>query len=680
MAQRTGQTRERLNAELEALRERVAELEAAAVEREDRNEAVSARTLESKVAMVAVSTLEEGRFIEVNELLLETLGFRREELIGKTSAELGIFAEPGQRDAIKEAVVEKGHTRNFPVTVRTKGGALRHGLFSAEAVRLGGQRCWLTVTIDTTPQKEVEEELRESEERWRSILKNAPGVIATADPDGTVTFANRTFSGIPPERVVGTSVFDHVVPEQRQAAQDVFERALVNGETVTHELAAYQLGVARRVEIRVAPLERDGKIVGVTIILSDITERKRAEEERRQLEVRMQNSQRLESLGVLTGGIAHDFNNLLVAILGNADLALLDMAPHAPYRGWIEQIKLAARRASELTNQMLIYSGRGSHTAEAVDLKVLVAEMAKLLRASISKKVVLNRECADEVLLVDADASQIRQVVMNLIINASEAIGDERGTATIRIGEVDVDEEIASRTFIGEDLPEGRYVSLEVADTGCGIEAAARSKLFDPFYTTKFAGRGLGLAAVLGIVRAHRGAIEVRSQVNQGSTFRVLLPAVESSVAARPEDGASPGRDLPTGGTILVVDDEEGVRDVARGMLEREGFRVITAEDGREAVRIFRAVSEEIDAVLLDLSMPDMGGGEVLREMRRLRSDVKAILCSGYLESRARELCDGPGQVSFLPKPYDSETLLGTLREVLASEVRGESDDRSTER
>jgi CheY-like chemotaxis protein len=305
--------------------------------------------------------------------------------------------------------------------------------------------------------------------------------------------------------------------------------------------------------------------------------------------------------------------------------------------------------------------------------------MGNLLQVSISKKVALNSEPGEGVPLVSADASQLRQVVMNLIINASEAIGDTRGTVTIRIGEAEVGQEIASRTFIGEDLPEGHYVSLEVADTGCGIEAAARSKLFDPFYSTKFAGRGLGLAAVLGIVRAHRGAIEVRSQVNQGSTFRILLPAVEGGVAAHSEDRGLRGPDLPGGGTILVVDDEEGVRDVAKGMLEREGFTVITAEDGREAVRIFPSVSEEIDAVLLDLSMPHMDGGEVLSEMRRLCPDVKVLLCSGYLEGRARELCEGPGKASFLRKPFDSQTLVRTLREVLASEVRRESGDGSTD-
>jgi len=678
VVQHTRENWEKLNAELEALRERVAELEATAAEREELSEPVYSPAFESRAALMSFSTLEEGRFIEVNEVFLETLGLRREEVIGKTSAKLKIFAKPGQRDVIGVAAAEKGYARNVPVTFRTKGGALRHGLFSADVVRRRGQDCWFAVMVDTTAQKEAEEALRESEENWRSILKNAPGIIVSIEPDGTVTFVNRTLSGNPAKRVIGTSVFDHVLPEHRATVQDALERAVLGGETVTYEVIGSRLGEPVPVESRLAPLERDGKIVGATIISSDITARKRAEEERRKLEISMQNAQRLESLGILAGGIAHDFNNLLEVILGNADLALMEIEPNACYREWIEQIKLGARRASELTNQMLIYSGRGMHTADLLDLNVLATEMGDLLRVSISKKIVLNCECSSETAFVNADATQMRQVVMNLIMNASEAIGDESGTVTVRISEIDVDEEIACQTFTGEGLSAGRYVSLEVADTGCGIQAADRSELFDPFFTTKSTGRGLGLAAVAGIVRAHQGAIEVRSRLNEGSTFRILLRAVESSVAARSEDRGSQGQDLRSGMTILVADDEEGVRDVARQMLEHQGFTVLTAEDGREAVRIFREKSQEIDVVLLDLIMPQMDGGEALLEMRQLRSDVKAILCSGYLADSVKALRDGPEKISFVQKPFDLEALIGAVREVLASQARRESGDGNT--
>jgi PAS domain S-box-containing protein len=535
---------------------------------------------------------------------------------------------------------------------------------------------------DDRAQQELRAELRvlqESEETWQSILKNAPGVIVAANPDGTITFVNRTFSGIPPEQVVGTSVFDHVLPEHRQTLENAMERAVANGETVTYELVGSRGGEPIPVESRVGPLRRAGRTVGVTIVSSDISERKRAEEERRTLEAGIQNAQRLEGLGILAGGIAHDFNNLLVAILGNADLALMDIAPQAPYRGWIEQIKLAARRASELTNQMLIYAGQGTFAADPLDLNLLVTEMESLLGVSISKKVTLRHEYVAEAPLVVADASQIRQVIMNLIVNASEAIGDGNGTVTIRIDEVDLDQEIQPGRYVGADLPAGRYVSLEVADTGCGMEAETRSRLFDPFFTTKFAGRGLGLAAVLGIVRAHRGAIEVRSQVGEGSSFRILLPAAKGQVPARSEDRAHRGEVGRSGGTILVAEDEESVRSVAREMLEREGFRVISAVNGSETIGVFRAFYEEIDAVLLDLTMPHLDGSEVLRQMRRLRPDVKVILCSGYAESRARELCKESEPIFFVQKPFDAETLIGTLRAVLAGDGSRESGEGSVE-
>jgi PAS domain S-box-containing protein len=672
VAQHTGETPAVLRAQLQALRERVAELEAAAAEREQRMEAVYLQAFESRAALMALSTFGEGRFIEVNDAFVETLGFSREEVIGKTSEELELFVQTGQRDALTKAAARRGYARNVPITVRTKAGALRYGLFSADIISLEGEECWFTVMVDITAHKEAEAALRESEETWRSILKNAPGSIAAAAPKGTITFVNWTHTGIPPERVIGTNVFDHVPREQLQTLKDAFRGALENGETVTYEVVVDPTGAPIPIECRVGPLERNGEIVGVTIVSLDISERKRAEEQQRKLEASMQNAQRLESLGVLAGGIAHDFNNLLEAILGGADLALMEIAPKARHRQWVEKIKLTARRASDLTKQMLAYAGQGTYVAERLDLSALVAEMESLLEVSISKKVVLNHQLDSEVALVNADAGQMRQVVMNLIMNASEAIGDEGGSVTIRVSEVDVDERSAPRMYIGGDLPAGRYVSLEVTDTGCGMDAESVSKLFDPFFTTKFAGRGLGLASVLGIVRAHRGDIEVRSQPDEGSTFRILLPAAEGSVAAPSEDPGLQRETWRGSGTLLVADDEESVRAVIREMLERKGFKVITAADGREAVRIFRSVSKDVDAVLLDLTMPHMDGDQALREMRRLRSDVKAILLSGYAEEQARERCDGQERVALLQKPFDLEALVSTLRAVLAPDTKGE--------
>ena len=405
----------------------------------------------------------------------------------------------------------------------------------------------------------------------------------------------------------------------------------------------------------------------------DITDRKRAEEQRLDLERQVQHAQKLESLGVLAGGIAHDFNNLLMVILGNTDLALDELSPHAPARENIREVEKAAKRAAELSKQMLAYSGKGRFVVEPINLNEFVEEMAHLLEISISKKAVLKYNFADNLPPIDGDATQIRQIIMNLITNASEAIGDESGVIALSTGAMDCDRAYLDgvndvlRAGLDEPLPEGIYTYLEVADTGCGMNAETIQKIFDPFFSTKFTGRGLGMAAVLGIVRGHGGAIKIYSEPGKGTTFKVLFPAGESlengAVIQRRDNSASEawqGR-----GTVLIADDEETVRAVGKQMLDRMGFEVLMAADGREAVEIFGDHADEIDCVLLDLTMPHMDGEQAFRELRRLRPDVTVILCSGYNEQDATQRFAGKGLAGFVQKPYNMAKLRKQLMEVL---------------
>ena len=400
-------------------------------------------------------------------------------------------------------------------------------------------------------------------------------------------------------------------------------------------------------------------------------EREQAQEERKNLEGKLQQAQKLESLGVLAGGIAHDFNNLLTAVLGNAELALMELSPEAPARAEIQQISTAARRAAQLTRQMLAYSGRGKFLVEALDLSKLVEEMAHLLQVSISKNVVLKYNFAENLPAIEADASQIRQVVMNLIINASEAIGEKSGVVTVSTGVIQAERSYLSETYLDENLPEGYYVSLEVADTGCGMDEQTQQKIFDPFFTTKFTGRGLGLAAVLGIVRGHGGALKIDSQPQRGSTFKVLFPASRQPV----EESVGPSateQEWRGSGVILAVDDEETIRIAAKKILERQGFTVLTAEDGLEALEIFRSRADEIVAVLLDLTMPRLDGEETLRELRRIRPEVRVILSSGYDEEETANRFAGKGLAGFVQKPYGIRPLVEKIRQAL--EAPPESD------
>ncbi len=364
--------------------------------------------------------------------------------------------------------------------------------------------------------------------------------------------------------------------------------------------------------------DRPVRFVG---ILQDITERKHAEEERQKLATQLLHAQKLESLGVLAGGIAHDFNNLLTSILGYSDLALLELPSDSSPHRLINEAVNGARCAAELTNQMLAYSGKGGFVVQPLNLSEVVESLSRLLQVSISKKCVLQRTYMPDLPTIEADATQIRQIIMNLIVNASEAIGDQSGVIAVSTGVMQGEHAYLCESYLDDHLPEGRYVYLEVTDTGAGMSDETRGKIFDPFFTTKFTGRGLGLSAVLGIVRGHRGAIKVSSELGHGTTFRVLFPASDK-LGATAETGQTDER-WRGSGTVLIVDDEESVRTLACRMLRRMGFTVLTANDGRDGVELFRGEAEQICLVLLDMTMPHMDGAEAFDELRRIKADVR---------------------------------------------------------
>jgi len=402
-------------------------------------------------------------------------------------------------------------------------------------------------------------------------------------------------------------------------------------------------------------------------------ERKLAEDERLRLEAQIQHSQKLESLGVLAGGIAHDFNNLLTGILGNADLALLSEPAESQVVQSVREIKKTAERAADLSRQMLAYSGRGSFIIETIDLNAVVREMGNLLDVSISKRAVLTYELMDSLPVIVGDATQIRQVLMNLITNASDAVGDGDGLLTIRTGRRHCDRAYLAETYLDDQLPEGDYVYLEVEDTGCGMDEETLQKMFDPFFTTKFTGRGLGLAAVLGIIRGHRGAIDVSSEVGHGTVFRVLFPMTGEASVSIAQKPAEPAGMPVSGGMVLLVDDEQAVRDVASRMLEQAGFRVVSAADGTEAVAVFGDRAGEIGCVLLDLTMPRMGGEEAFRELKGIRPDVRVVVSSGYSEQEVARRFAGEDVAGFVQKPYLYETLVTRVAAALQESQGGQS-------
>ncbi|WP_353265518.1 response regulator [Gemmatimonas sp.] len=394
--------------------------------------------------------------------------------------------------------------------------------------------------------------------------------------------------------------------------------------------------------------------------LVDVSERRAQDEEHARIEEQVRRTQKLESLGVLAGGIAHDFNNLLVGMLGNASLAVEELPDHSSARPLLEDLQVAARRAAELTRQLLADSGKGRFVVEPVDLSALVREMGRLLTTVVSKKAHIVSELRDDLPRVRADATQLRQVVMNVITNASDALGDAPGTITIRTRRMHATRAWLASAQVGADIAEGEYLVLEVSDTGVGLHADDMPRIFDPFFSSKGPGRGLGLAAVLGIVRAHRGAVRIVSTAEQGTTVAVLLPADDASTDDPSESKATAGRHH----TVLVVDDDAAALRVAERVLQRDGYRVLTAPHGRAALEVYAERGPAIDAVLLDLTMPELSGWETLRELRQLDPSVTVLLMSGYAQEPGASI---DGAAGFLAKPYSAEELRTAMAGVLAS-------------
>jgi len=526
---------------------------------------------------------------------------------------------------------------------------------------------------EVTERKRAEEALHKSKERLRQIIDLVPAQIFAKDREGRILLANRAVAetlGMVPEQMTGRMHAD-IHPDAEEVARMLADDAKVieRGQPLTISKEPYLNSAGERRWMRttkVPYVAADTSAPAILGVATDITERIRAEEERRKLDVQMQRMQRLESLGVLAGGLAHDFNNLLTSILGNAEMALETLPESSPAWQRIAHIEKASLNAADLCSQMLAYAGKGKFIVGPTKLNKVVEEMAHLLRTSVSKNVVLNLRLEDSLPPVEADATQMQQVVMNLVTNAWESIGEDSGVVTVTTGVMDCDCAYLSRSYLHDDLPEGRYVYIDVADTGCGMDKSTQAKVFEPFFTTKFTGRGLGLAAVLGIIRGHGGAIEVDSQPGRGTTVKVLFPALDHYEPVQTEPQQSLEEPVYTfSGVVLVVDDEESVRDVGKFMLETAGFDVITAQNGYEALEIYRKNADVIVCVLLDLTMPHMDGIKVFEQLMSIRDDVRVVLASGYSEEEISKRYARTGIAGFIHKPYLFSTLKAKLHEAL---------------
>jgi PAS domain S-box-containing protein len=523
---------------------------------------------------------------------------------------------------------------------------------------------------EISERKFVEEALRNSERRFRSIWENSLEPMRLTDSKGTVLAVNPAYSsliGLDRDEILQRPFTDAYPPELAEELFAKYQEAFAERKT-RHDERRIQLRSGREIvlEASFSFIEMEGDRPLLLAIFRDVTEKKREEENRLAIERKLLDSQKLESLGVLAGGIAHDFNNLLAAILGNANLAQMQLPKTSVAAGYLKNVEKTALRAADLCRQMLAYSGKGRFTLHYLDLNEVVRETLELLEVSITKKAGLRVELRPGLPTVYADPAQIRQVIMNLVINASEAIGDKTGLIRIRTGVVHADAAYFQNTHMASDLPNGDYAFVEVMDTGCGMSAETQARIFEPFYTTKFTGRGLGLAAVLGIVRGHKGALKITSELGAGSTFKFVLPVATAPAPVRqlPNSAGTPG-EWKDQGTVLVVDDDPTVRAVTARMVEACGFDVLQAVDGLHGVEVFSQKQNDIRAVVLDMTMPKLNGREALEEMRRLRPDIKVLLVSGFCEGFAHGGSERSNPTDFLQKPFKPEELRTKLRGIL---------------
>ena len=564
-----------------------------------------------------------------------------------------------------------GRLSDLRVWIRVDDGPMRHFSVSAAMVldARGRPDRLVFVAVDLTDQVERDRSLRESEERLELALEGATLGLWDCRPQEDSLHQDPAFW----ERVMGyqdpsalpTSAMDSlqwIHPADRQRCVESME-AHVRGETDAYRSehrmrAADGTWVWLQVSGRVTERDTEGKPLRITGTYYDLREQKRAEEQRLRVQAQMENISRYESLSVLAGGIAHDFNNLLVGMLSSSSLALELLPAGSPARGSVELVEVAAQRAADLTRQLLAYSGKGRFVVEPVDLHALVSDMSDLLAAMITRRISVHLEMGPEDARINADPTQIRQVVMNLCLNAAEAIGDRQGEVWVRTGVRELTEAgLHERVMGSESVVPGTYAFVEVQDNGSGMPTEVLNRIFDPFYTTKAAGHGLGLAAVLGVVRGHAGFVQVRSEPGEGTRFLLAFPALvglSRSPVVIEEVEPEP---VPMG-RVLVIDDEEVVRAVTSSVLVREGCEVVTAQDGVEGLEVLEASPDRYTGVVLDLTMPRMSGGEVLRRIRTMDPDMPVLLISGYTEDDAAELLGGGvAPTAFLQKPFTAREL-----------------------
>lgn len=498
------------------------------------------------------------------------------------------------------------------------------------------------------------EAARQGKREWERTFDALPDLISIMDTDRTILRCNKAMAarcGLSVEELIGKKCYELVHGFNAAPACCPGFELLESGAMHATEIEEKRLGGS--FDVTVSPLtNEDGRTTSFVHVMRDITERKAAQEEKFALERQFQQAQKMESLGVLAGGIAHDFNNILAVILGNC--SLVKQRPEMAVE-LVPEIEIAAERAADLCRQMLVYRGKTEFIPAPVKMTELVGEMCKILRPTIPNQVEIIQNLENDLPLIHGDASQLRQIVMNLMINAAEALGENQGKISVALTRVELGPGRAEVDYLGRSISAGDYLCLEIADNGCGMDNVTSKRLFEPFYTTKFTGRGLGMPAVLGIITTHKGALQFSSQPGKGSSFLIYLPLHNSDfVEEAPLEVAAAKQE---GGTILLVEDEKQLREIAKTLIEELGYTVIVAANGKEALELYQADATEIALVVTDIDMPGMNGYELCKALKKINNALPIILSSGFGDQYDTTQITAEAISGFLGKPYNFEQL-----------------------
>jgi len=612
---------------------------------------------------------DEGLILKTNLAAATMLGVARNYPFHKPMTQ---FIFPEDQDLYfqrRKQLIDSGELQNWEMRLKRVDGSY----FWAELqsiVAHNGEN-WITIN-DVTKRKKAEEALIESEYRWKFALEGSGDGAWDWNIQTGEAFYSRRYKemlGFSEDEIGNSSDewLKRIHPEDAPGVMTTLGSYL-DGKTGSARVEFRMLckdGSWKWVLGRgtVVSRDSDGKPLRMIGTNTDLTVRNKAEEEKHTLEQQLQHTQKLESLGVLSGGIAHDFNNILAIIVGYCALTKMDYETAEKH---IPIIETAAERAAALCRQMLAYAGKAQLTKSKVNMVTKVDDIVTMLKATLPQNAVIKTDLSAEIPVIEGDASQLRQVVMNLIINASEAIGTEQGEVSVSLARIKVIAGTSYEDYHGKAIPPGDYVCLEVTDNGCGMDEITKWRIFEPFYTTKFTGRGLGMSAVLGIIKSHGGALQLFSQLGQGSTFKVYLPVSTSGITVGEDQKASaPSAPWQGSGTILLVEDEDEVRHIAKALLKNFGFTVLEAVNGKEALEMYQKNGADITLVVTDMGMPVMDGYEMFHKLKSLNSELPIIISSGYGDAEVSSRIGSDNIAGLISKPYNPDKLRDVVKRVV---------------